>query len=160
MLSHKEKMLAHAGLDSAQHLDADKALLASVKPSSVLLKRVYLSREKAERDVLWELLGLVSAETIRKNRRERDVDSSLPSDTAEPSEATSEELAPSNPADAVSEDPDATMDQGAPADTAESSGATSGEPAKPVTEKKSSKSKPVKGKSNGKSSPKRKSTPK
>ncbi|WP_289054183.1 hypothetical protein [Carboxylicivirga marina] len=55
-------------LTDAAHLAADKALLEAKKPHSRALKIKFPTKERTQREVLWELLDVVSPDDIKSNR--------------------------------------------------------------------------------------------
>lgn len=63
-----EKKEAYARLQNAEMLEKDVALLRYKKPDSTALKNAIVNREKAQKDIIWELLDVATVEEILKNR--------------------------------------------------------------------------------------------
>ena len=69
-MNFRERKIAYEQLKGESHLEADKALLSSIKPGHQLLGRK-LKPDRLQAEILWELLGFdsVTREMVVKNRR-------------------------------------------------------------------------------------------
>lgn len=67
-MKFSEKKQAYNRLQGAENLDSDRMLLQRHAPNAGILAAGILNKEKAQREILWELLDHASVEDIQANR--------------------------------------------------------------------------------------------
>ena len=67
-MKFSEKKQAYNRLQGAENIDSDRTLLQKHAPNAGILAAGILNKEKAQREILWELLDHASVEDIQANR--------------------------------------------------------------------------------------------
>ena len=67
--SYREKRASYDKMQGVSYFEPDMNLLREKNPNHPLCKRKFLKPEKCQKEALWSLLDIISAEEIVKNRR-------------------------------------------------------------------------------------------
>nr|WP_321409318.1 hypothetical protein [uncultured Carboxylicivirga sp.] len=87
-----QRKTAMRQLTDASQLEADKALLQSLKPHSRVLKTKYPTSERTQREVLWDLLEVASLDDIKANRSKANESKPMDDEVAKQKAAEEAEL--------------------------------------------------------------------